>query len=93
MPQGFLDSPTVYAAALNMYLSELALPGSSALLQYVEDLLLASPNTAGLLNTLSLYSTTLPQVVTEHVSQRSSFVNLRLTIGICAKKWMPLLIP
>uniref|UniRef100_A0A3B4VNR6 ribonuclease H n=1 Tax=Seriola dumerili TaxID=41447 RepID=A0A3B4VNR6_SERDU len=40
---GYVDSPTVYAAAAQAHLSKLVLPGSSALLQYVDDILVASP--------------------------------------------------
>uniref|UniRef100_A0A3Q1C827 ribonuclease H n=1 Tax=Amphiprion ocellaris TaxID=80972 RepID=A0A3Q1C827_AMPOC len=43
LPQGYVDSAAVYSAAVNMHLSQLALPGPSTLLQYVDDILVASP--------------------------------------------------
>lgn len=39
---GFVDSPTVYAAAVQKHLSNLVLPGSSVLAQYVDDITIAS---------------------------------------------------
>ncbi|XP_027139064.1 uncharacterized protein LOC113746658 [Larimichthys crocea] len=44
LPQGFVESPTVYAAAVKRDLDGLHLPGGSTLLQYADDLLIASPS-------------------------------------------------
>ncbi len=44
LPQGFVSSPTVYAAAVKRDLDDLTLPGGSTLLQYADDLLVASPS-------------------------------------------------
>ncbi|XP_034089450.1 uncharacterized protein LOC117557643 [Gymnodraco acuticeps] len=44
LPQGFVESPTVYAAAVKRDLDTLVLTGGSTLLQYADDLLIASPN-------------------------------------------------
>ena len=41
--QGFVESPTVYAAAVKRDLDDLHLTGGSTLLQYADDLLVASP--------------------------------------------------
>ena len=43
LPMGFVDSAAVYSAAVNMHLAQLTLPGPSTLLQYVDDILVASP--------------------------------------------------
>ena len=42
LPQGLVESPTVYAAAVKRDLDGLHLPGGSTLLQYADDLLIAS---------------------------------------------------
>ena len=44
MPQGYTESPTIYAAAVNRDLADLHLLGNSTLIQYADDLLLASPS-------------------------------------------------
>ena len=44
MPQGYTESPTIYAAAVNLDLADLHLLGNSTLIQYADDLLLASPS-------------------------------------------------
>ncbi len=44
MPQGFAKSPVVYAAAVKRDLDDLHLPWGSTLLQYADDLLIASPS-------------------------------------------------
>ena len=44
LPQGYVESPTVYAAAVKRDLDDLSLPGGSTLLQYADDLLIASPS-------------------------------------------------
>ncbi|XP_044206796.1 uncharacterized protein LOC122981967 [Thunnus albacares] len=44
LPQGFVESPTVYAAAVKRDLDDLHFPGGSTLLQYADDLLIASPS-------------------------------------------------
>ncbi|XP_060889148.1 uncharacterized protein LOC132960171, partial [Labrus mixtus] len=43
LPQGFIHSPTLFARALLTDLADVQLPGGSALIQYVDDLLVASP--------------------------------------------------
>lgn len=42
LPQGYCESPTLYAAAVKRDLDDLQLPGGSTLLQYADDLLIAS---------------------------------------------------
>ncbi|XP_053183950.1 uncharacterized protein LOC128367259 [Scomber japonicus] len=44
LPQGYVESPTVYAAAVKRDLDDLHFPGGSTLLQYADDLLIASPS-------------------------------------------------
>ena len=44
MPQGYCESPAVFSAALHDNLAHLTLPGGSMLIQYVDDLLICSPN-------------------------------------------------
>lgn len=44
LPQGYIESPTVYASAVKRDLENLHLPGGSTLLQYADDLLIASPS-------------------------------------------------
>lgn len=43
LPQGYTESPTLYTRALKKDLSEVIFPGESTLIQYVDDLLVASP--------------------------------------------------
>uniref|UniRef100_A0A3B4U985 ribonuclease H n=1 Tax=Seriola dumerili TaxID=41447 RepID=A0A3B4U985_SERDU len=43
LPQGFVSSPTVYAAAVKRDLDNLEFPGGSIFLQYTDNLLIASP--------------------------------------------------
>ncbi|XP_073525180.1 uncharacterized protein [Phyllobates terribilis] len=42
LPQGFLNSPTIFSQALSNNLADLVLPCGSILIQYVDDLLLCS---------------------------------------------------
>ncbi|XP_053177619.1 uncharacterized protein LOC128361258 [Scomber japonicus] len=44
LPQGYVESPTVYAAAVKRDLDDLHFRGGSTLLQYADDLLIASPS-------------------------------------------------
>lgn len=44
MPQGYCESPAVFSAALHDNLARLVLPGESTLIQYVDDLLVCSPD-------------------------------------------------
>lgn len=44
LPQGFRDSPNLFGQALASDLSTLSLPGSSTLIEYVDDLLPCSPD-------------------------------------------------
>lgn len=44
LPQGYTESPTIFSRALHNDLKDLSLPGGSTLIQYVDDLLLASPS-------------------------------------------------
>uniref|UniRef100_A0A3Q3M3X8 ribonuclease H n=1 Tax=Labrus bergylta TaxID=56723 RepID=A0A3Q3M3X8_9LABR len=43
LPMGFIDSASVYSAAVNAHLSQLVLPGPSSLLCYCDDIMIASP--------------------------------------------------
>ncbi|XP_069092718.1 uncharacterized protein [Pleurodeles waltl] len=55
LPQGFCDSPSVFSDALRSDLASLHLPGGSTLIQYMDDLLLASPSrTACVQDTMEL---------------------------------------
>uniref|UniRef100_A0A3Q3FJA1 ribonuclease H n=1 Tax=Labrus bergylta TaxID=56723 RepID=A0A3Q3FJA1_9LABR len=42
LPMGFIDSASVYSAAVNAHLSQLVLPGPSTLLCYCDDIMIAS---------------------------------------------------
>lgn len=42
LPQGFCESPSIYAQIIHQDLNSLTLPGGSTLIQYADDLLLAS---------------------------------------------------
>lgn len=60
LPQGYTESPTIFSRALHNDLKDLTFPEGSTLIQYVDDLLLASPSasaceadTVVLLNALS----------------------------------------
>lgn len=44
VPQGYVESPSFFNAALKDNLSNFVFPGNSALLQYVDDLLVCSPD-------------------------------------------------
>ena len=46
LPQGFADSPTLFSRALHKDLDDVVLEGNSVLWQYVDDLLICSPNKA-----------------------------------------------
>ena len=46
MPQGFADSPTIFSRTLHKDLEDVVFKGKSELLQYVDDLLICSPNKA-----------------------------------------------
>ena len=46
MCQGFCESPTIYSVALKESLSSLKLSPGSALLQYVDDLMICAPTQA-----------------------------------------------
>lgn len=48
MPQGFTESPSYFSQTLKVDLADIKLPGSSALLQYLGDLLLCSPSQVAL---------------------------------------------
>uniref|UniRef100_A0A665THK9 ribonuclease H n=1 Tax=Echeneis naucrates TaxID=173247 RepID=A0A665THK9_ECHNA len=44
LPQGYTESPTIFSRALHSDLKDVSFPGGSVLVQYVDDLLLASPS-------------------------------------------------
>lgn len=44
LPQGYTESPTIFSQILHSDLKDLSFPGGSTLIQYVDDLLLASPS-------------------------------------------------
>ncbi|XP_060134170.1 protein NYNRIN-like [Zootoca vivipara] len=44
LPQGYLESPTIFAQALHKDLQDLSFPAGSSLLMYVDDLLISSPS-------------------------------------------------
>uniref|UniRef100_A0A3B4WXW0 ribonuclease H n=1 Tax=Seriola lalandi dorsalis TaxID=1841481 RepID=A0A3B4WXW0_SERLL len=44
LPQGYTESPTIFSRTLHNDLKDISFPGGSTLIQYVDDLLLASPS-------------------------------------------------
>uniref|UniRef100_A0A3Q3MMW4 ribonuclease H n=1 Tax=Labrus bergylta TaxID=56723 RepID=A0A3Q3MMW4_9LABR len=81
LPMGFIDSASVYSAAVNAHLSQLVLPGPSSLLCYCDDIMIASlqNRTAYKILCITCKTSVLP-------------TNGQL-FGIRSKGWMPIFIP
>ncbi|XP_067824723.1 uncharacterized protein [Heptranchias perlo] len=86
LPQGFVNSPTLFSRCLQEQLQTLTLKQGSALVQYVDDLLIASPDeqsnrkdTAQLLNHLSSLGYIVSQSKVLVGQQRVKFLGVMLS--------------
>ncbi|XP_067836222.1 uncharacterized protein, partial [Heptranchias perlo] len=86
LPQGFVNSPTLFSRCLQEQLQTLTLKQGSALVQYVDDLLIASPDeqsnrkdTAQLLNHLSSLGYIVSQSKVLLGQQRVKFLGVMLS--------------
>lgn len=89
LPQGLVESPTVYAAAVKRDLDGLHLPGGSTLLQYADDLLIASSSKEAChTDRLYLAATETGRVWSQSVAGKVAILSTGGDIlGSCSEGW------